>query len=91
MGELIDVTDLIIPEETNMFSEDESLELYNTCIHLMEEFITSHPALISEPDFEDMFDESIEEVMRSHFDEDIFYKILHAIQFRFSNTLFYFH
>ena len=73
MGELIDVTDLIIPEETNMFSEDESLELYNTCIHLMEEFITSHPALISEPDFEDMFDESIEEVMRSHFDEDIFY------------------
>jgi hypothetical protein len=73
MSELIDITDLIIPEETNIFNEDESLELYNTCIYLMEELITEYPTLISEPDFEDIFDESIEELMYSHFDDDIFY------------------
>jgi putative phage-type endonuclease len=72
--ELIDVTDLIIPEEDpKYFNDEESLELYQTCTHLMEEFIKDHPALISEPDFEDTFDENIQELMHSHFDFDIFY------------------
>lgn len=71
---LIDVTELIVPEEDpKYFNEEESLELYQTCIHLMEEFIRDHPALISEPDFEDIFDENIQELMHSHFDCDIFY------------------
>ena len=72
--DLIDVTDQIIPEEDpKYFNEEESLELYQTCTHLMEEFIKDHPALISEPDFEDIFDENIQELMHSHFDFDIFY------------------
>jgi len=72
--ELIDVTDLIVPEEDpKYFNDEESLELYQTCTHLMEEFIKDHPALISEPDFEDTFDENIQELMHSHFDFDIFY------------------
>lgn len=72
--ELIDVTELIVPEEDpKYFNDEESLELYQTCTHLMEEFIRDHPALISEPDFEDIFDENIQELMHSHFDSDIFY------------------
>jgi putative phage-type endonuclease len=74
MTELIDITNEIIPEEgIKYFNDEESLELYQTCLHLMEEFIKEHPTLVSEPDFEDTFDENIQELMYSHFDSDIFY------------------
>jgi putative phage-type endonuclease len=74
MAELIDVTDLIIPEEDpKFFNDDESLELYQTCIYLMDEFIKGHPKMITEPDFDDIFDDNIQELMHSHFDFDIFY------------------
>jgi hypothetical protein len=73
-SQLIDITELIIPEEDpKYFNDEESLELYQTCTYLMEEFIRDHPALISEPDFEDIFDENIHNLMHSHFDFDIFY------------------
>lgn len=73
-NDLIDVTDQIIPEkDPKYFNDEESLELYQTCLHLMEEFIKDHPTLVSEPDFEDTFDENIQELMHSHFDFDIFY------------------
>jgi putative phage-type endonuclease len=72
--ELIDITEEIIPEEdTKFFNDEESLEIYQTCIHLMDEFIKEHPKLITDPDFDDIFDENIEELMHSHFDSDIFY------------------
>ena len=63
--DLLDITEQIIPEE--------SLEIYQTCIHLMEEFIADNPKIISEPDFDEIFDENIQELMHSHFDFDIFY------------------
>jgi putative phage-type endonuclease len=72
--ELIDITNQIIPEEEpKYFSEDDSLEVYQTCLYLMEEFIKENPCFISEPDFEEIFDENIQELMHSHFDYDIFY------------------
>jgi putative phage-type endonuclease len=72
--ELIDITDQIVPEEDpKFFNDEESLEIYQTCIHLMEEFMKDNPKLISEPDFDDMFDENIQELMHSNFDFDIFY------------------
>ena len=40
LNELIDVTDKIIPEEyPKYFNDEEACELYETCIHMMEEFI----------------------------------------------------
>lgn len=72
--EMIDVTDSIVPEEDpKYFNDEESLELYQTCTYLMEEFVRDHPTLISEPDFHDILDENIKELMHSHFDFDIFY------------------
>jgi putative phage-type endonuclease len=72
--ELIDITNEIVAEEDPCyFNDEESLELYQTGYHLMEEFVKEHPTLITEPDFHDIFDESIEELMHSHFDYDIFY------------------
>jgi putative phage-type endonuclease len=74
MFELIDITDTIIPEtEVQYFNEDEFLKLYETCLYLMEEFIQDYPSFVSEPDFEDMFDENIQELMHSQFEFDIFY------------------
>lgn len=71
---LIDVTDLIIPEEIiTYFNETDALSLYNTCFYLMEEFIKDHITFISEPDFQEIFDENIHELMHSHFDTDLCY------------------
>ena len=73
-NELIDVTEQIVPEEDpKFFNDEESLELYQMSICLMDEFIKDHPKLISEPDFDEIFDENIKELMHSHFDFDIFY------------------
>jgi putative phage-type endonuclease len=74
LEELIDITDKIVAEEyPNYFNDDDALELYQTCIYMMEEFIKENPKIITEPEFEDIFDENIEELMRSHFDYDLFY------------------
>jgi putative phage-type endonuclease len=72
--ELIDITELIIPdEETPYFNADELIELYQTCLHLMEEFIKDNPTVITEPDFDETFDENMYELMHAHFETDIFY------------------
>ena len=74
MDELIDLTDQIIPlDDPKFFNDDEALELYQTCIYLMEEFINDNPKIITEPEFEDIFDENIIELIKLHFDFDIFY------------------
>jgi hypothetical protein len=70
---LKNIIDEIVFEEINFFNEEESLELYDTCYHIMEEFIYNNPKAITEPDFEEEFDENIKELMDSHFDSDIYY------------------
>jgi putative phage-type endonuclease len=71
---MIDVTEQIIPKDhPRYFNDDESLELYNTCIHLMEEFIKENPTIITDPDFEEIFEENIQELMHLPFDFDILY------------------
>ena len=71
---LIDYTnELTIDTEDKYFSEEEALELYDTCFDLMKEFIYDNPKVISEPDFQDIFDENIKELMSAHFDSDILY------------------
>jgi len=73
LNELTNIIDLIIPEDCECFNEDESIELYETCIHIMEEFIKNNPSIITDPDFDDIFDENIQELIKSLFDNDIFY------------------
>jgi len=72
--ELIDCFDEIIPDENiNFLSEEDELELYEMCSHLMHEFITDHPTIMSEPNFEEIFDENINELVHAHFIDSIFY------------------
>ena len=71
---LINIIDDIYPDEDVMFfNNDEALELYETCKAMMEEFIKNNKKMITDPDFEDIFDENIEELIKAHFDSDIFY------------------
>ena len=70
---LTNIIDLIEPENSSFFDDEEAHELYETCIHMMEEFIINNPTIISEPDFDEIFDDNINELMEAHFENDIFY------------------
>lgn len=65
LPELPNILDTITPSESaSLLATDiDSMELYLTCIHLMEEFIDSHPFIITEPNFAELFDESVEELI----------------------------
>jgi putative phage-type endonuclease len=71
--DLVNIIDLIVPDEESFLNEEESIEIYDNCLHIMEEFIKRNPTIISDPDFEDIFDDNIKELMESIFETDVFY------------------
>ena len=73
LEELDNIIDKIQAENDPYFTDDDALELYNTCLYLMEEFIRNNPKLITEPDFEDIFEDNINELMYAQFEDDIFF------------------
>jgi putative phage-type endonuclease len=74
LPQLVNIIDDIFPDEDDgYFNEDESFELYETCKFLMEEFIRTNSKIITEPEFEDIFNENIDELVKAQFDSDIFY------------------
>jgi putative phage-type endonuclease len=74
LKELENIIDKIIPENVNYFDDLESLELYETCFQIMEEFMEDNHKIITDPEFEDIFDENISELFYSQFENcDIFY------------------
>jgi hypothetical protein len=60
-------------EDVQYFSEEDTLELYDNCIYLMEEFMKDNIKIITDPDFDDIFDENITEMMSALFEDDLFY------------------
>ena len=74
LEELVNIIDDIeADEDVRYFSEDDALDLYDNCIYLMEEFIKDDPIIISDPDFDDIFDENIKELMNALFEDDLFF------------------
>ena len=74
LEELVNIIDDIeADEDAQYFSEDDALDLYDNCIYLMEEFIKDDPIIISDPDFDDIFDENIKELMNALFEDDLFF------------------
>jgi putative phage-type endonuclease len=72
--DLVDCLDEIIPDENVKYlTEEDELELYEMCNHIMYEFIQSHPTIITEPNFEEIFDENIDELVHSQFIDSIHY------------------
>jgi len=71
---LVNIIDQIHPEEDTLyFNDTESLDLYETVKLLMGDFIISNPKIITDPDFADIFDENIDELVKLHFEHDIFF------------------
>jgi hypothetical protein len=52
---LEDITDtLVFEDEPSIFSENYAIELVETALHLMEEYMAEHPSAISEPNFHEI-------------------------------------
>ena len=67
------IDDIEADEDVRYFSEDDALELYDNCIYLMEEFLKDDPTIVSDPDFDEIFDENIKELMDALFEDDLFF------------------
>ena len=60
---LEDIMDtLVFEDEPNIFNEEHAIELVETALHLMEEFMKENPTAISEPNFHDILLEEIKEI-----------------------------
>ena len=57
------IDDIEAEEDVRYFNEEDALELYDNCIYLMEEFMKDDPTIVSDPDFDEIFDENIKELM----------------------------
>ena len=74
LEELTNIIDDIEAEDDVLyFSEEDALELYDNCIYLMEEFMKDDPTIVSDPDFDEIFDDNIKELMNALFEDDLFF------------------
>ena len=72
LEELEDIMDtLVFEEEPTVFNEDNALELIETALHLMEEYMNENPTAITEPDFHETLLEEIKEMFYVQMEEHI--------------------
>ena len=63
-----EITIHIINEDVvYFFAHDELPEVYQLCVYMMEELVTQNPTLISDPEFHEIFDENIRDIMCINF------------------------
>ena len=53
---------LVFEDEPYIFSEEYAIDLVETALHLMEEYMSEHPTAISEPNFHEILLEEIKEM-----------------------------
>lgn len=71
---LIDcLNEIVVDENITNLSEDDELELYEMCHYLMYEFIQHNPTIITEHNFQELFNENINELVHLHFIDSIYY------------------
>jgi putative phage-type endonuclease len=75
LNEFIDLEDildsLIFEDEPSIFDEKNTLDLIETALYLMEDYMNDNPTAISEPDFEEELLEDIKEIFYIQFEEEI--------------------
>ena len=75
INELPDMEDilntLVFEDEPSIFDEDNTIELMETALHLMEEYVIDNPTAISEPDFHEDLLEEIKDIFYIQFEEQI--------------------
>ena len=62
---------LVFEDEPSIFDEDNTIELMETALHLMEEYVIDNPTAISEPDFHEDLLEEIKDIFYIQFEEQI--------------------
>ena len=69
---LQDIMDtLVFEDEPNIFNEEHAVELVESALHLMEEFMKENPTAISEPNFHDILLEEIKEMFYVQMEDHI--------------------
>ena len=72
LEELEDILNtLVFEDEPSIFDEDNTIELIETALHLMEEYVIDNPTAISEPDFHEDLLEEIKDIFYIQFEEQI--------------------
>ena len=72
LQELEDILNtLVFEDEPTIFDEDGALELMETALQLMEEYVIDNPSAISEPDFHEELLEEIQDIFYIQFEEEI--------------------
>ena len=72
LEELEDILNtLVFEDEPSIFDEDNTIELMETALHLMEEYVIDNPTAISEPDFHEDLLEEIKDIFYIQFEEQI--------------------
>ena len=72
LEDLEDITEqLIFDDEPSMFTEEYAVELVETALHLMDEYMEQHPHAISEPNFHEIILEDIKEIFYVQMEEQI--------------------
>lgn len=72
LEELEDILNtLVFEDEPTIFDEDSTLELMETALQLMEEYVIDNPSAISEPDFYEELLEEIQDIFYIQFEEEI--------------------
>jgi len=62
---------LVFEDEPCIFSEEYAIELIETCLHLMEEFMSENHNVISEPNFHEILLEEIKEIFYIQMEDHI--------------------
>lgn len=67
LPELINIIDEIVAEEeveeVEVVTEENQLELFETCLHLVQEYMDANPNTISDPDFREIISDDILEIL----------------------------
>lgn len=72
LEELEDILNtLVFEDEPSIFHEDNTIELMETALHLMDEYVIDNPTAISEPDFHEDLLEEIKDIFYIQFEEQI--------------------
>jgi len=67
--ELEDITDKIIPDDSDYINEPE--DFIKTLLHIMELYIRDNPKEVSEPDFDETFEENIRDLVNIQLEDHI--------------------
>jgi len=62
---------LVFEDEPSIFDENNTIELMETALYLMEEYVIDNPTAISEPDFHEDLLEEIKDIFYIQFEEQI--------------------